>query len=368
MDIISIARQALVTEKFAAAIYSHLAAKYKDSATGKAFNEVSKMERRHISFWSDFLRQRGVDASTIGYNHISLAINKLLLRIIGKSFTLRIMENGENQAVYLYSSVLEGPGLSDEERKDMTAVIGDELVHEDLLIDEQINLGSVTAYIKDAVLGVSDGLVEILSVTTGLAGATGSPIAVAVSGLVVAVAGGVSMGISTYASTRSQRQVHEGTLKRVISASKFVGHVFKQRVLDHLLIRGYSNKISSEMAEETANNPSLLSSTVAEQEYGLKEENLGDPMKAALYAGLSNLLSGLIPLTPYFFISDIITALIVSILLAVVALAVTGFFVSILAYMPPGKKVGEMILTGVISAAITYGIGKIASDLLGTHV
>jgi VIT1/CCC1 family predicted Fe2+/Mn2+ transporter len=51
-----------------------------------------------------------------------------------------------------------------------------------------------------------------------------------------------------------------------------------------------------------------------------------------------------------------------------VALAVTGFFVSVIAYVPPGKKVAEMIVTGSVSAAITYGIGKIASDFLGTHV
>jgi vacuolar iron transporter family protein len=368
MDIISIARQALVTEKFAAAIYSYLSAKYKDSATGKAFSEVSEMERRHISFWSDFLHKRGVDGSLIGYSAVNFTINKVLLKIIGKSFTLRIMENGENQAIDLYSSVLEQPGLSDEEKKNLTSVISDELVHEDLLIDEQTSLGSLTAYIKDAVLGVSDGLVEILSVTTGLAGATGSPMAVAISGLVVAVAGGVSMGISTFASTRSQRQVHEGTLKRVISASKFVGHVFKQRVLEHLVKRGYSHKLSSEMAEETAQNTGLLSSTVAEQEYGLKEENLGDPTKAALYAGLSNLIAALIPLAPYFFIPDITRAVIVSLLLAILSLAVTGFFVSVIAYVPPGKKVAEMIVTGVVSAAITYGIGKIASDLLGAHV
>jgi VIT1/CCC1 family predicted Fe2+/Mn2+ transporter len=257
-NIITIAKQALITERFADAVYSHLAAKYKHTSTGKAFDEVSKMERRHISFWSEFLRARGVNPSKFGYSPVNLIFNKILLRIIGKALTLRIMENGENQAIELYSSVLEGPGLNDVERKNLTTVISDELVHEDMLIDEQTSLGSFTAYIKEAVLGVSDGLVEILSVTTGLAGATGSPMAVAVSGLVVAVAAGVSMGISTYASTRSERQVNEGTLKRLVSAAKFVGHVFKQRVLDHLLKRGYSSKISTEMAEETAQKTSTF--------------------------------------------------------------------------------------------------------------
>ncbi len=365
-DIISIARKALTTEMFAAAVYKHLAVKYKDTATGKAFSEVSEMERGHISFWSDFLHKRGVDTSLLRHSHIRFILHKLLLKIIGKGLTLRIMENDENQAIELYSSILEGQGLSNEERENISVVIGDELVHENLLSDEEANLGSITAYIKDAVLGMSDGLVEILAVTTGLVGVIGSPKAVAISGLVVGVAGGISMGISTYTSTRSQRQVHEGILKRIFSASKFVGHIFKERVIGRLEKRGYSKKLSSDVAEETARNTRLLSSVVAEQEYGLREENLGSPAEAALYAGLSNLIAAFIPLLPYFFISNILMALIISLILATIALAITGFFVSVLANMSPGKKMAEMILTGLGSAAVTYGIGRAASALLGT--
>jgi VIT1/CCC1 family predicted Fe2+/Mn2+ transporter len=367
-DIISIARKALMTEMFAAAVYKHLAIKYKDTATGKAFRDVSEMEQGHIVFWSNFLHRRGVDTSLLRHSNIRFTFHKLLLKIIGKGLTLRIMENDESQAIELYSSILEGPGLSDEERESITGVISDELVHENLLTDEETNLGSLTAYIKDAVLGMSDGLVEILSVTTGLAGATGSPMAVAISGLVVGVAGGISMAISTYTSTRSQRQVHEGILRRVVSASKFVGRIFKDRVLDRLEKRGYSKKLSSEVAEETARNPRLLSNVVAEQEYGLREENLGSPKKAALYAGLSNLIAAFIPLFPYFFISNIMMALIISLILATIALAITGFFVSVLANMSPGKKMGEMIITGLGAAAVTYGIGRAASALLGTGI
>jgi VIT1/CCC1 family predicted Fe2+/Mn2+ transporter len=172
-------------------------------------------------------------------------------------------------------------------------------------------------------------------------------------------------GISTYTGTRSQRQVHEGLLKRIASASKFVGHVLKERVINQFEKKGYTRELSREVAEETARNQSLLSAVVAEQEYGLREESLGSPIKAALYAGLSNLIAAFIPLLPYFFISNVIVALITSLILAAVFLAITGFFVSILAYMSPGTKISEMILTGLGSAAVTYGIGRAASSLLG---
>ncbi|MFH1032571.1 MAG: VIT1/CCC1 transporter family protein [Chloroflexota bacterium] len=363
-DIIAIARKALLTEIFAAAVYNHLAVRYKDTPTGKAFSEVSEMERGHVLFWSSFLHDRGVDASLLRHSSMRFVLHKLLLRVIGKALTIRIMENDENQAIELYSSILDGPGLSTKERESITRVVSEELLHENLLTDEETSLGSLTAYVKDAVLGMSDGLVEILSVTTGLVGATGSTMAVAISGVVVGVAGGISMAISTYTSTRSQRQVHEGILRRVVSASKFVGHIFKERVLDHLEKRGYSKKLSGEVAEETARDSRLLSEVIAEQEYGLKEENLGKPKTAALYAGLAHIIATFIPLIPYFFISNIMVALVVSLILAIIALAIAGFFISVLANMSPKGKMIEMIITGLGAAAITYIVGKAVSVLL----
>lgn len=364
----NLAKKALETEIFVSAIYDYLAVKYPNEDMRRAFSEVAAMEKKHIAFWSDFLKNRGADITEIRPRGLRLSLYKLMLRIMGRELTLRIMGNNENQAIEMYSSLQEAPGLSDKEKSSLNDILSDELIHENLLATEASKLEAFTAYIKDAMLGTSDGLVEILAVTTGLAGVSGRPMLVAVSGLVVAVGGAISMTISTYTSTRSERQVHEGTIRRIVSASKFVGHIFKERVLNHLEKQGYSKRLSREVAEESAKDHRLLSNFIAEQEYGLREEDLGSPLKAAFYAGFSNLSSALIPLLPYFFISNIITALVLSLVLATIALAVTGFFVSILAYMSPGKKIGEMILSGLGSAAITYGIGRAASVFLGTHI
>ena len=72
-----------------------------------------------------------------------------------------------------------------------------------------------------------------------------------------------------------------------------------------------------------------------------------------------------IPLLPDFFAPTIITALSPSVILATNNLAATGILVALLAYMPPAKKVGEMILSGLGCSAVTFAIGKAASFLLG---
>ena len=365
-DTIKRARKALETEIFTTAIYQYLAG-YADKSLHGAFSEILAMEKEHIAFWSEFLEKRGIDTRRVRPSVLRLQLYKAMLRTLGKGLTLRIMETSESQAIELYSSIQEDPSLTEREKQELNKVLGDELLHEDIFINEETKFAGFTIYIKDAVLGMSDGLVEILAVTTGLAGAAGIPMVVAISGLVVSIAGALSMGISTYSSTRSQRQVHEGIINRIVSASRFVGHIFKERVVNHLTRQGYSHRLARDMAEESASDHRLLSNFIAEQEYGIRKENLGNPSRAALYAGLSNLIGSLIPLLPYFFVSNIFTALILSLILATISLAVTGFFVSILAYLTPGKKIAEMILTGLGCAAITYGIGKAASSFLGTH-
>ncbi|MDD4859312.1 MAG: VIT1/CCC1 transporter family protein [Dehalococcoidales bacterium] len=363
-DIAAIANKALETEIFAAAIYRHLADSYPDNNTRRAFQELGEMEKRHVKFWADFLKKRGIAVRTLKHSGLRLLLYKIMFRLIGRGLTLRMMETSENQAVELYGSVLEGSNLDDIERQGISKILEDELVHEKLFLQEETRFESFIAHVREAVLGMNDGLVGTLSVTTGLAGASGSPMLVAIGGLIVGIGGGLSMGISSYTSAHAQQQVHEGILKRLVSASKFVAHVFRDRVIGNLTNRGYSTQLAENMAEETARDHRLLSRFIAAEEYGLREENLGNPIRSSIYAGCASIIGAAVPLLPYFFAPDIITALILSLIFAVVTLAITGFLVALLAYISPGKKISEMIIAGLGCAGVTYSIGWIASTLL----
>jgi vacuolar iron transporter family protein len=364
---IQLARRALETEIIAENIYRHLSEITREPVVKKAYSDLSVMEKGHVEFWTAFLVKRGINTAKIRPSARYIWLQKAKLRLLGSSLTLKIMENEENQAIEMYSSLQESPDLEAAEKARLKDVLSDELVHEGYFTNQESNIDNLTFYIKDAVLGFSDGLVEILSIITGLAGASGSTLAVAISGLVVGVAGGLSMGISTYSSSRSQRQVHEGTIKRIVSASRFVGHIFKERIFNHLVKRGYSRRLSTEVAEETAKDQRLLSDVIAEQEYGLHKANFSSPLKSGLYAGISNLIAAFIPLLPFFFTSDIHTALILALILAIIALALTGYLVAVLANLSPAKKISEMLFTGLFTAAITYGIGRLAAMFLGNR-
>jgi len=111
------ATKALETEIFATAIYNYLAAKYPNETTRKAFAEAAEMEKGHIIFWSGILKKRGVDVSRVKSGGPRLALYKLSLWMIGRGLTLRMMENSENQAIEMYSSMTEGSGLDKDEKQ-----------------------------------------------------------------------------------------------------------------------------------------------------------------------------------------------------------------------------------------------------------
>ena len=107
---------------------------------------------------------------------------------------------------------------------------------------------------------------------------------------------------------------------------------------------------------------------LAEEEHGVREESLESPSRAAAYTGLFYMLGAFIPLAPYTAAFPTTVATMLSLLLASLALASTGFVIAVSAGLSPPKKIAEMIAAGLGSAAAAYTIGKLASLILGIEV
>lgn len=169
--------------------------------------------------------------------------------------------------------------------------------------------------------------------------------------------------------TESLVKVAEESLRdEVFAAAKYAAHVFRERVRECMEKKGLSSEVSRAIAEDATRDPKLLSKIVAEEEYGVKEETLEDPVRAGLYTGMSYMLGAALPLILYFLGLSALSGLALSLVLASLALAVTGSLVALFANIPVKKKAAEMVLLGLGSAAATYAIGRVASLLLGVNV
>ncbi len=366
--IIEYAKKSLLDELYAAAIYNRLERLFKDERVKKKFRKMAQMEAKHAEFWLSFLKRRGIDTGDIKINKLLITLKMFFYRIVGVALALKLMEIGEREAAKIYALLLESKELSGNEREKLKDILKDELLHEQELAEEEETFKDIMDHIRDAVLGMSDGLVEVLSVAAGLAGAYGDPLNVALGGTIVGIAGALSMGIGAFTSVRAQKQVRLGILSRIKLTVSYVSNALYSRVIEYMRKKEFSELTSRKIAEEALDNSDLLSRIIAEEEYGLKEEKLESPGKAGLYTGLFYIVGAIVPLIPYYLRLSINMSLPLSFGIAASMLTVMGFVIAVAAEISIKKKVLELIMAGLGSATLTFMIGKLASWLIGIEV
>lgn len=178
-------------------LYARLAASERNERNRRLLEELARDETRHYEFWSRFSGR--VELGLRG--RVKLAALLLLARLLGKTFLIKLLERGEASAVAEYERALAG--LGGESASELARIIEDERRHEVELagsLDEVIlrQLGSIA-------LGVSDAIIELLGVLAGFAGYAGSPVQVAVAGLIVGVSAALSMAAAAYSQAKHER-------------------------------------------------------------------------------------------------------------------------------------------------------------------
>ena len=120
---------------------------------------------------------------------------RLLAKMFGITFAVKLMEKGEEGAQSAYQQV------SDQLDK-VEDIVRDEYRHEkqllELIDEERLH------YVGSIVLGLNDALVELTGALAGFTFALRDPRLVALTGLVTGTAASLSMGASEYLSTKSE--------------------------------------------------------------------------------------------------------------------------------------------------------------------
>ena len=172
-------------------IYQELAAISKDEKNTEILLMISEDEKKHYDFWK---KVTGVELKP---DKRQVKKYLRLAKLFGLSFSLRLMERGEEDASRFYDSIAdELPGV--------IAIKEDEELHEQQLIgilnDDRLN------YAGAIVLGLNDALVEFTGTLAGLTFAFGNNKVIGVTGLVMGVAASLSMAASGYLSSQEDER------------------------------------------------------------------------------------------------------------------------------------------------------------------
>jgi VIT1/CCC1 family predicted Fe2+/Mn2+ transporter len=344
-------------EFHAAALYSYMAKIEKDGKNKERFNELYKTESEHVMFWYRFLKNRGQEPKDT-LTKPNLAWSKLQRKILGPRLFTSVLEMSESASTQDYYEFLNSVDMSDEERTELKKIVEDELDHETFFENEKSALP--VNNIRDFIMGMNDGIVELLGTVTGLSAVyPTNPLFVGVNGLVVGLAGALSMGIGTFVSVRSQRQVNDGIKKKMQLLFGVSKDRAKKELVNKFADTGMPEDMSNEVADKiSGNQDSMIGLLVAES--GENE------LRSAAFTGLAYIIGVAFPVLPYFIMGSSFAALALSAVLAGLALSIVATVVSITAGNPNVKgKIAEMVISGLGAAVISYLFGLLVQNFFG---
>ncbi|RIE07445.1 rubrerythrin family protein [Candidatus Cryosericum odellii] len=345
-------------ERSASRLYAYLAGSEKNPALRARFAELARVETLHMAFWRAFLLKRGI--ATAEPSWFSFAWSRLLRQLLGTRRYLSLLEITEATAVDSYYQFLNFATLEEAEKTNIARIIEDELGHEEEL-ESQFN-ALPKDNVRDFVMGMNDGLVELLGAVTGLSAVYPTrPQIVAVNGLVVGLAGALSMGIGTWVSVRSQRQVNEGIRRKTDLLFSVAPKRAQAELARKLTESGMPADLTDEITEKLASNKEAMIGL-------LTEHTRVNEIRSALFTGVAYIIGLLFPVLPYFFARNSFMALIFSVLFAGLALAIVASIITLTAGSNAFRhKIREMVITGLGAAAASYAFGRLVQAVFGIH-
>ena len=223
--------------------------------------------------------------------------------------------------------------------------------------EEQHTKGADT--LRDIVIGMSDGLTVPFALAAGLSGAVQSTGLIIIAGLAEIAAGAIAMGLGGYLAGKTEVDHYESELKREYFEIEHVPDIEKKETKDFFAGLGLSEEIQDKAVDELSKDKDRWVNLMMKYELGLEKPIKGRAARSAFNIGLSYIVGGLIPLSPYFFVSTGIDGLKISALITLVCLFIFGYFKSKLTGVNPWGGAVRVMTIGALAAGCAFAIARL---------
>ena len=186
LEIIKRMQQSELTESV---IYAEIAKFAKGDQNKETLLRLAKEEKAHYEIWKSYtdIEMKPQKFKVFWY--------KLVARILGFTFAVKLMENGEEAAQDEYEvlaeEVPESVVIRQQEEEHEAALL-------DMLDEERLQ------YVGSMVLGLNDALVELTGSLAGFTFAMQNTRLIALSGLIIGISATFSMASSEFLAARSE--------------------------------------------------------------------------------------------------------------------------------------------------------------------
>ncbi|MBC7587003.1 MAG: VIT1/CCC1 transporter family protein [Chitinophagaceae bacterium] len=214
--------------------------------------------------------------------------------------------------------------------------------------------------LKDIVIGMSDGLTVPFALAAGISGAVhGNVSLVWIAGVAEIAAGSIAMGLGGYLAGKTEQDHYNSELKNEYWETKHKREVEINEVKKVFIDWGLSEATAMEATGEIIKDDKRWVDFMMKHELGLEEPDPKRARKSAFNIGMSYIVGGMIPLTPYFFVGTAFEGLKISAVITLICLFVFGFFKSKLTGVNPIIGGLKVVMIGAAAASAAFGIAKL---------
>lgn len=213
-------------------------------------------------------------------------------------------------------------------------------------------------FIKDIVIGMSDGLTVPFALAAGLSGAVANTSIITTAGIAEIVAGSIAMGLGGFLAGQTEVEHYDAELKREYEEVERVPEREKEEVREVFADYGLDEEAQNLIIEALSKDKKKWVDFMMKFELGLEKPDINRARNSALTIGTAYIVGGIIPLAPYFFVEDAHQGLLYSMAVTLLTLFVFGYFKSKVTGQNPLTGAIKVTLIGAAAAGAAFFVAK----------
>jgi VIT1/CCC1 family predicted Fe2+/Mn2+ transporter len=215
--------------------------------------------------------------------------------------------------------------------------------------------------LTDIVIGMSDGLTVPFALAAGLSGAVGRDHLnlIWIAGLAEIAAGSIAMGLGGYLAGKTEVDHYQSELKREYDEVDRVPEREREEVKEFFSNLGLSKDVQDKAVDEMTRDKDKWVDFMMKYELGLDRPDPERARKSAFNIGLSYVVGGFVPLSPYFFVADGLSGLKISAAITLCCLFIFGYFKSKLTGVHPVAGALRVMVIGALAAGCAFAVAKL---------
>lgn len=215
--------------------------------------------------------------------------------------------------------------------------------------------------LTDIVIGMSDGLTVPFALAADLSGAVGNQHLdlIWIAGLAEIAAGSIAMGLGGYLAGKTEMDHYNAELRREYDEVDNVPDRERDEVREFFSNLGLSREVQEQAVVEMTRDKDKWVDFMMKYELGLDKPDPRRARKSAFNIGGSYIVGGLIPLSPYFFVTDGLSGLKISAMITLCCLFIFGYFKSKLTGVNPIGGAVRVMVTGALAAGCAFAVARL---------